>query len=364
MNNLYKTLNNYIIFNKNEESHKILIIKFIQKFIDDFNINKYKHEDIFNLLFVNSKLNNIYIICYKLLKILLYKIPNNLEYLLQNYNINLNLDKIININNFENKQNFCLAQYFYNKFTDSICIKTIIKYLPKNKDNKSLLNNIIDYDIIDYDINLINFSLFIDNNIFIIDTFNIQILSLLYYREDIHRLNIIFEINPDLLTLSINQLTKIIFYGRYKTLLFLIKNLNLEFLLLINNKNVYNLDNININFINDIWNGHSWHNDECERDNIQIPDFNNTFKLINSYILTQHNKFNKKQIVQWINRIINFDSDSDYKYYINIDILLSLININLNNKENIKKLINIIGYEKCWNILINRDSSILKILTL
>ncbi len=104
------------------------------------------------------------------------------------------------------------------------------------------------------------YSLLLQNDIYNQDDIY-HFISLLYYRSDIIRLTILLNIKPKLLTLSLEQLIKIIFYGRSDVLQFIINNMKDQLISLISIYNPYDLSllkDTKILFTKDIWNNNSW----------------------------------------------------------------------------------------------------------
>lgn len=193
-----------------------------------------------------------------------------------------------------------------------------------------------------------------------------QLLTFLYCRQDIVRLNIIKQFRPELLSVNMIQLIKIIFYGRNKSLQFVIDNVPNQFKQITEEHNVFDIlllsDDTKINYIKDIWNGLNWYNDECEKPHIGNSDFDKVFELMR--LNTTENTvsiFDNTVIRLWLKERVLHYTDH-HAYFIEKTKLMSMLNLDMTTKEGIIYAIDTIGHESVWRILAKKGSGILKVL--
>jgi hypothetical protein len=397
-------LNKYTPFVDANLDDKVIICDFFDTIMIDFETSNYELEKIIKrFLETPSKYTSYYIIFTELYEYgtRIESLSSNLdklEKLLIKYN-NVSLDLPFEVSSYK----YSFSSYIYDKITkrdiffgnDLNCnivfamLKVIVRYLPKCTDivisnsndtrevNEQLYIQIMDdsFDICSFKSNYVissddilkikTFKLLIENNVYNEDTFS-NLLSFLYFRQDMLRLAIIKELRPELLSINLVQLIKIIFYGRHLVLQFILDNLFDQFKQLTEQYNLYNIALLKdhgknkrdmiIEYIDDIWNGWNWHNDEHEKPYISYNDFDKVFELMSSNSTCI---FNKDLIKLWLKIVVVHDNGY---YFIEKDKLLLMLRLNISTKDGIKEMVDAIGYPATWIMLQKGNSNVLKLL--
>ena len=410
--NLQTELCKYLSYTSLEQNDKDTLMTFFSTVQEDFKVSSYDMEKFIKKILEKpskyfsyySIFSDMYAYDYQL------EVLTNLDFLeglLTKYNsVKLNLPLDVN-----NTDSHNLATFLYDKLTkrnrlfgnkikynDALkMLKIVTKYLPCRGHAGYLNSNVLhgdkigarNFDIIlddSYDINnhpsdglfscgikedILNakiFKLLIENGKYIKSDFT-DVLSLLYFRQDILKLNIIKQLKPELLSLNLTQLIKIIFYGRSLTLEFVIANANDDFNGIVQSSNPYDItllkladkeEDREIDYIDDIFNGWSWGNDECERPRVGSRDFTKVFELMTTYSTHALDDLTTKS---WLQIIAVEDSDETGKYFIKKDVLLAMLKLDITTKEGIMRTIEAIGDEATWEMLkSSSDHNILKVL--
>lgn len=394
------------LFSNNEKytrltnAEQMTVHNFLCDLHKDLNIPTYKLDDIVKqLLSEKSKYISYYSIindAYKYSN--LERITNDLEKLealLVKYN-GVNIELPFEVSESEKKYKFRLPEYIYNNITrigierntitnDTIKIlKIVIKHLSKrtsklisNSNNMRCANSLNVEELIKDDFNIEEtkkkydsedlvllkiFQLLIENNVYDIDKFP-KLLSFLYFRGDLTRLEIIKRFRPELLTINLSQLIKIIFYGRYKVLQFILNNIPDQFQQLVQAHNPYDitlLKDSRIHYVHDIWDGLSWHNDEHEKPYIGTNKFDKVSELMkeNSNCI-----FSNEHIKSWLQIVSDCEEYSqESHYFVDKNKLISMLNLDSNTKNGIKQLVDAIGLDATWNIIKEKESDVLALL--
>jgi hypothetical protein len=403
---LTKVLEKYASFVNANVDDKVVIYNFFDTIMKDFDTSYYELEKIIkNFLENPSKYISYYSIFNEL-----YEYGHKIE------SLSSDLDKfeklLIKYNNvalvlpFEvSSYKYYFSSYIYQKITkrdrflknDTSCnnifkmLKVIVKYLPKCTDTlisnrndthyvgPKLYNQVVDDDF-DFDIDSFEhnysissedilkaktFKLLIENSVYNEDTFS-NLLSFLYFRQDMLGLEIIKNLRPELLSINLVQLIKIVFYGRHLVLQFVLDNLFDQFKQLTEQYNIYNIALLKdhgkkkrdmvIEYIDDIWNGWSWHNDEHEKPHVSHSDFDKVFELISSNSTCI---FDRDLIKLWLKIVLKHDEG---RYFIKKDKLILMLSLNISTKEGIKEMVDTIGYSSTWIMLQECNSDVLKLL--
>lgn len=208
------------------------------------------------------------------------------------------------------------------------------------------------------------FKLLLENNVQDPTTFP-ELLTFLYCRQDMCRLTLIKQIKPELLSINLVQLIKIIFYGRNKALEFVIENLPEQFQNIVAQYNPYDIAllkehggtkrNMIINYIDDIWNGWNWYNDEHDKPHVGSCNFDEVFRLMSVHSTCV---LNEELTKLWLRIVLKHEDD----YFIEKEKLIEKLNLNIKTKEGIARMIEVMGYKYTWSILQKEDSNVLKLL--
>jgi len=207
------------------------------------------------------------------------------------------------------------------------------------------------------------FKLLIKNEVYDETKFD-KLLTFLYCRCDMMRLEIIKKLKPSLLSINTDQLSKIIFYGRSNALQFVIDNLLDQFNQITSENNPYDIlaCGTKIDYIHDIWNNWSWHNDECDKPCIGHGDFDEVCKLMSEHSTCVMSD----DITQsWLKKIIGIEMSrrkEGLHYFVEKSILISMLSLKHESKDDVKRMVEIVGYDTAWNILKKCNSSILQLL--
>lgn len=225
------------------------------------------------------------------------------------------------------------------------------KYEKYNNDKEQILNAKI-------------FILLLKNNKYE-DTDFVDMLTFFYCRQDMLRLEIIKQIKPELLTLNLTQLIKIIFYGRSLVLQFVIDNIPDQFKQIIDQYNPFNIELLKehgksredkvIRYIDDIWNGWNWYNDECDKPHVGSNDFDKVFEIMKT---NSTHALDNDTIKLWLRIVLKHDEG----YFIEKDKLMSMLSLDLSTKAGIVQAVEMVGYPSIWTILKEENSDVLKIL--
>lgn len=403
-----KLLNNNELFSSLNESDKEQTINFFNTIQSDFDLGDsgYTLEKVANTILAKPNKYTSYSSVFSVIYGFGIKMHTNdeeFEALIKKYShVCLDLP-------FETSISKCsLANYIYRHLTDRSkfmrnnmsCVdvfnmlKIVVKYLPKTtgllmtNSNQMDLHSLEFFDKVmaddfesvdvneDEDDNLSDkFSTMCDNNMLNMKIFKLllensaysendfdKLLTFLYCRDDTLRLQIIKKIRPSLLSVNIDQLSKIIFYGRSDILQFIIDNIPDQFNQITQNNNPYDIESCNtkIDYIKDIWDGWSWYNDECDKPCIGCNEFNKVQKLMSensSCVMTDD------IIKSWLKFIIGCSRRYDCTYYfVDKSELISMLSLKYETKDDIKQMVNIVGSKIAWDILKKRDDSILQLL--
>jgi len=202
--------------------------------------------------------------------------------------------------------------------------------------------------------NLKVFKLLIENNSCSENNLE-KLLTFLYCRQDIVRLQIIKLYSPNLLDINLVQLIKITFYGRHLSLQFVLDNLLDKFNSITNEHNIYDIRLLNYNESICVQRDIFKYTNKQEAPVIGTKNFEKVFELINSHTPC---RFDKTIIESWLKTILH---NEEY-YFINKEDLLAVLNLNLKTKENIKNAVQMLGSNIIWNILRSENSDVLDIL--
>lgn len=196
---------------------------------------------------------------------------------------------------------------------------------------------------------------------------------ILFSRSSISYLELVEKYFPGRVLLNSHLLEKIVVYGRYRVLEFLQKYYKPKLLELLSEKNPYDIDEksigLNHRYIQDVWNGWTWGNDEYEKPVIKQTEINH-FKIIEilDIFKSEHKTLidlNEEILKKWIkNSLCNLYVEYILDYKQILSHFFPKISIdNLQTREDIVNIVDIIGYDYTWKILKNKnDSNILKIL--
>lgn len=303
--------------------------------LDEFNIS----ETIFKyILKVNQDVfsKNIYITNYDRLEKIIEYLPIS-NYYFRNILYQLNFQ---NSSSFRKK--YILTKYIENNIT----IKTKINIeniLNEQKDNFSELYKYILIKIL------------IEKNKF--EDFN-EIINIMYNCSYIDLLNIINVIRPELISLNLIGLKKIIYYGRLKVFEFLFENIPYIILDLLSKSNPFDITDLeDISYTEDIWDSKIWYERESEKVIIGRKQHKELIDLIlkicaeknyNHVIWTDEIK------KYWISLALQYKLEINYQdseYFIQYEKLLEIFNLKfeLNNKESIQTHIKMFGKKSTWN---------------
>ena len=365
-------LNKYPTFAAKSEVDKADITIWLSEFLSDFKLGSYDEKKVYECLFAKSP---TYVTISSLLPLMFVKkredLPSNLEYLLKKYK-RMKLPEALH----GSSSLFTLAESLYSRlfedrYTSAMSednfqnmlpeITLIVQNLPKkNYFLKSALLDIGSHYYADdkrEKMMLKLFTLMVKNNIYNKSQFS-DILTLLYCRSTILLLQILAEHDTSLFIVTPVLLSKIVFYGRDQTLAFLIENARDQLNAAIIEQNPlvrHNpYDMSNFYFVNDIWGGNSWGNDECDRENMIQPNFEETFALLDS-LHYEHVQLTNELTLKWFNLSRGYSIDDDY--------LLSKLNVNVElSKAGIENMIAVIGLQNTWEIIKREGSRVLTVL--
>lgn len=240
-----------------------------------------------------------------------------------------------------------------------------------NNNNKKIMPDIFNELIIRTEINFIKdikcshhmmfvvIKILILNNVF--DNFS-KILDIIYSRSNIHVINMISILRPELLDINLTLLNKIIYYGRYDVFKTLFFHIPYKILPILKESNPFDISKIKINYTDDINGGSHWGNDEQER---PIIGKKNHAKLI-KFIFKIASEKNYTHIC-WTNEIkkywlniaisnINCNQyDQDDEYFVSYKELLEILKLKFDftNKESIKEHIDLLGRNRTWDVIIS-----------
>jgi hypothetical protein len=264
----------------------------------------------------------------------------------------------LNVNNYDDDDD--------DSDTNKIILEKIIYKTNINTDEIDIdckttfeINNILIFKLILENIHLDNFS---------------KILSKIYCSSNMLLLEIICSLKKELLDINLEQLKKIIYYGRYNVFIFLFEYIPWKILEILSQSNPFDLKGEKIKYIDDLWDGNTWYNDENEKP--IIGNNSEHLKLI-KYISLIASEKNFSHIIwtdeiknDWMETVIYYDGLSHFQskyYFIKYKDLINFfdVNLNLKDKEDIKKHISLFGRKATWKLLINKfehDDLILDIL--
>jgi len=147
-----------------------------------------------------------------------------------------------------------------------------------------------------------------------------------------------------------NFLQKALVYGRKNVLELLDKRGLLE-----KHSNPFALDKIDgIDFVEEIWYGWSWGNDECERDFIGNNNLEECFEICKKYFEIKDEFFDKWFEISNRKEYYGPCYSKILPYFINSD--------DLKSKTKITELVNKFGKHNIWNIIRNEGVNMLDIL--
>jgi hypothetical protein len=402
---LKKLLDRCDVFVNANEQDKLTFYFFFNTIQKDFELRNYELEKIIEKIMKNSNKYNSYHTIFSLLYEYDYQIKKligspNFDMLLQKYNgVQLCLP------NLELSQdNSSLSGHIYSKLTNRKnlfrheiscneafdALRVLVRYLTKCKYRMTSISNntrhigsrklemVMDesfdmdgykYENYDYDakeqiLNAKIFKLLLENNKYEEKDF-VDLLTFFYCREDMLRLEIIKQLKPELLTLNLTQLIKIIFYGRRLALQFVIDNIPDQFKQIVDQYNPFNIELLKehgkssedkvIRYIDDIWNGWNWYNDECDKPHIGSNDFDKVFEIIKA---NSTHALDNDTIKLWLKIVLKHDEG----YFIKKDKLMSILSLDLNTKAGIIQAVEMVGYSSVWTMLKEQNSDVLKML--
>jgi hypothetical protein len=301
----------------------------------------------------------------------------------ENYNIS---DKIIH------KNLLSLTDYSYeNIYIDTSKINIMVKYITKtnlyidlifdsimtnsrllrnteNIDKSELANKIFNeefiskinidlLDITNYKFDIYRFELikkFIMNDIF--DDFSL-VLTRIYCSDLNIILNIIGLLRLDLLEINEVQLKKIIYYGRFEIFEKLYFFIPYQILDILSKSNIFDIDNIEFDYLDDIWDSYRFDNND--EPVIGIKKHKELLNLIKSICKEKNynnNIFTDKIKKDWIKIALEnqkLKNTQDNEYFIKINELIEIFDIKLdiNDKASIKKCIELLDKKIVWDMI-------------
>lgn len=229
----------------------------------------------------------------------------------------------------------------YNIFEDKIrkLIHENITLKLNTNINELISNEIISNEFTFTDIcNIIIFKLILENYNF--DKFE-NILKLLYLSSNILFLEIISILKPELLDITLSQLQKIIYYGKYQVFMFLMEYIPWKIVNILKESNPFDLIETNI-----------YKDETC----CYESDDENAHKKIFEYILMIAKEKNFIHIYwsdeikkQWIDLAIRYK-------HIKYNELLQIFNLSFDfsDKESIKSHVKFFGRETTWRYLLDK----------
>ena len=229
---------------------------------------------------------------------------------------------------------------------DNITCKTSINIEQIKKDEKKNFFKLYLY---------VWFKNFIEQNKF--EDFN-EILLKLYCGAHLEILELINVIKPNLIKLDLIMLQKIIYYGRFEVFEFIFFNIPHVILDLLSKSNPFDIVGLNdISYIDDIWNGQLYYENEKDnkfigkRDHVKLIDLIFAICAEKNY---HHVQWTWKIKKDWVNLALEYKSDiigQDYYYFISYDELLKLLKLSfdIKNKESIQQHIDLFGKKATWN---------------
>jgi hypothetical protein len=411
--NLIRALEQYDIFTNASQRTQLIFYNFFNTLKIDFNMCNYNIVRIVEYIFKKASEYTSYSTIFSLIldfdsKIKIFIKSPNFENLLQKYN-----DVQLHLPIFDfNKQNSSLSSYIFYKLTESkssIFYETItyndifetlsivIKHGKNDKFSSdiqtviSIVNNdgtntVGMLDIImddNFDINSYNttfsernrqirilknkiFKLLIQYKNYTKECFS-TLLTFLYCRQDMLNLEIIKRLRPEMLSVNLTQLIKIIFYGRDLALQFVIDNVPNEFNQIVEQYNPYDIELLKIHgktnndkrlyILEDIWNHWNWGNDEGDKTIIGYCNHNNVIEIMKKY--SNHDLENNNDvIIKWLKIVALRDN----VYFIETDKLINMLKLDLTTKDGIIKAVELIGHALTWRIIREKSDDMLKLL--
>lgn len=295
---------------------------------DEFNISKL----VFNYMIdhINKK---TYIISYTILEKIVSYLPKSNNYF-TTILYNLNYVQYKNIKN--------LSECIKNNITN----KTIIDIIKiKSKETNNFLELYM-YILIKI---LIEHNKFKDWD---------EILNIIYCSSYLNLLDMINTIRPELISLDLIGLKKIVYYGRFEVFEFLFFNIPYVILDLLSKSNPLDLTGLeDISYTEDIWNGNILNIGENEKQIIGEKKHKELIDLITSICAEKnypHVLWTEEIKKYWINLALEYRLNlvfQDSKYFISYDKLLELLHLSFDskNKNSLQYHINMFGKKATWN---------------
>ena len=185
-----------------------------------------------------------------------------------------------------------------------------------------------------------------------------EILNILYCCSLLDLLEMINLIKPELISLDLVGLKKIIYYGRLKVFEFLFFNIPYVILDLLSKFNPLDISNSDeFSYTEDIWNGTIWYERESDKRIIGSRKHKELIQLIMSICAEKnysHVIFTEDIKKNWINLALEYNLEKNFQdssYFISYDKLLEMfqLSFDIKNKDSIQIHIKMFGKNATWN---------------
>lgn len=185
-----------------------------------------------------------------------------------------------------------------------------------------------------------------------------EILNVMYCCSHINLLNMINIIRPELISLNLIGLKKIIYYGRLRVFEFLFENIPYIILNLLSKSNPFDISDLeDISYTDDIWDGKIWYERESEKYIIGRRQHKELIDLIMKICAEKnynHVMWTDEIKKYWISLALQYKLEINYQdseYFIQYEKLLEIFDLKfeINNKESIQTHIKMFGKKSTWN---------------
>lgn len=298
---------------------------------DEFNISELILKYILKKFCDFSK--NIYIVNQNRLEKIISHLPKSNNYF-------TSIIYTLNLKRYRNHE--VLSVYIKNNISEKTCID-----IEKIENEKK--NNFLELYL------CVLFKILIEHDKF--EDFG-EILNILYCCSLLDLLEMINLIKPELISLDLVGLKKIIYYGRLKVFEFLFFNIPYVILDLLSKFNPLDISNSDeFSYTEDIWNGTIWYERESDKRIIGSRKHKELIQLIMSICAEKnysHVIFTEDIKKNWINLALEYNLEKNFQdssYFISYDKLLEMfqLSFDITNKDSIQIHIKMFGKNATWN---------------
>lgn len=191
------------------------------------------------------------------------------------------------------------------------------------------------------------------------ENFN-KILDIAYSLSNISFIEMINILKPELLDINLIMLKKILYYGRFKVFEKLYWEIPWKVLSILEKYNPFYIGNEDFNYIDDIYDGKYWDNDECDKIIIGTKQHAQLFKLIMSIAQEKnftHICWTDEIKSQWVGLAIEYNLNNknllNAEYFVSYAELKEIFGFELDftSKKSIKQHILLFGKANTWKLI-------------